>query len=149
MLQKIRITWWVKLSVFLGALLLVNCMTWLVTSINQSAGLYPVDADSIGVPIMSTVVASLFMLPIFLVVSLLSKNGFLVGLKSKGTVRVRAVRIGLLLLYATALLFAGYGIAYWTFPGHYLIAVSYLILFVVLLTGLVSDWRGIDRAVRA
>jgi len=149
MLQKMRFTWWVKLSVFFGALLLVNCVTWLVTSINQNAGLYPIDADSIGIPIISTVVASLIMLAIFLVVGLLSKNDFLLRLKSKSVARVWAIKLVLLVLYATALLFAVYGVVYWTFPGHYLIAVSYVILFVVLLTGLVSDWRGIDRAIRA
>jgi hypothetical protein len=147
MLQKIKFPWWVKLIVFLFAIVLVNIMTWLITSINQQTGLYSVNADSIGIPIIFTASASLLMLPILIVISLLSKKDSLIGLKAKGISRNLKVRIGLLFLYAPALLFGVYGIMYWSYPGHYLIAGSYLILCGVFLSGLAFDWRRAGPAI--
>lgn len=143
MLQIKFIPTWVKLACFLSALLLVNGITWFVTSANQKNGLYPINADSIGIPIMLTVGVSILMLPILIIIGLLQSKSLLTWLKTKGLVRRLVVKIGLLLLYGPVFLFAIYGIAYWYIPGHYSISVSYLVLFVVILICLFSDWREI------
>lgn len=140
MLQIKLLTKWFKLALFFCGLLLVNCMTWLVTSTNQKEGVYPVDADSIGIPIMITIYASLLMVPILFIISLLSNKDVLLRLRVVGVARLAAVKVGLLLLYASALLFTVYGFMYWYNPNHYLIAASYFVLGVVLLAGLVFDW---------
>lgn len=144
MLQKINFSWRVKIIIFFVAIILVNVMTWLITSINQKAGLYPVDADSIGMPIIFTAGASLFMLSVFIIISLISKKISFFGLKLEGLTRTIAIRIPLLLIYIFSFLLAMYGVVYWSYPGHYSIAASYFILCGVLLTGF-SDWRKTPR----
>lgn len=141
MLQIKFIPTWLKPACFLSALLLVNGMTWFVTSANQKKDLYPVNADSVGIPIMLTVGVSILMLPILIVIGLLQNKSLLMWLESKGLVRRLVMRIVLLLLYGPVFLVTVYGIAYWSIPDHYSIAVSYLLLFVALLTGLFFDWR--------
>lgn len=144
MLQIKYIAKWAKLALFLSALLLINIMTSLITSANQKAGLYPINADSIGIPIGLTLYESIIMLPILFVICLITNKRILIWLQSKDAVFLFAVRIGLLLLYAAAFYFAIYGATYWSLPGHYLIAASYVVLFVVLLISLVFDWRELN-----
>lgn len=131
---------WGKLAFFLSALLLINVATSLITSANQKAGFYSVNDDSIGIPIVLTLYVSFCILPILFVICLIPNKGLLVWLKSKGAVFLIAVRVGFLLLYAVAFCVAVYGITYWSFPHHYLIAASYVILFVFLLISFAFDF---------
>ena len=131
----------VKMVIFLVALLLINFVTWLVTTSNQKANLYPIDADSIGIPIMVTIASSVLMLPILFII-VINKNKFsLFWLKSQNYIGQVFLKIAICLLYIFAILFAALGITYWSFPGHYLIAVSYWIFLFVLTTYLLLDWR--------
>lgn len=139
---------WVKLAFFISAILLVNCVTWFVTTANQKARLYPIDADSIGIPIMLTITASILILPPVFFISMLPNNNVLVWLKSKGLVSRLVLLTCFLLLYAFVFWFAVYGITYWNFPGHYSIAVSYLILLFISLIYLYIDWREIYRGLK-
>lgn len=148
MLQIKLMAKWVRLTLCLSALSLVNATTWLVTTSNQKANVYPIEADSIGIPIVLTISASIFALPILFLINMFPKNTILIWLKS-GIFAISLVsRVGLLLLYAFVVLFAAYGITYWSFPGHYLIAISYLVLLIVLLMYLIFDWREIDRGLK-
>lgn len=139
---------WVKMAFFLSALFLVNGVTWFVTTANQKAGLYPIDADSIGIPIMFTIAACVLMLPILFIISMLPNKRLLNWLNSKGLVRLMIARIGVLSLYALVFLFAAYGFVYWNSPGHYFIAASYLIFIIILLIYLLIDWREINKGLK-
>lgn len=138
----------VKLTFLFGLLMLVNYATWFVTATNQKAGLYPIDADSIGIPIMLTNVICLLMLPVLLAICGLTNKNMLIGLKSKGHVIRLVVKINLVLLYSIPIALASYGLSYWSHPGHYLIAASYAILLVVFLGYLVVDWLEINKALK-
>ncbi len=142
MLRTVEHWWRIKLTAFLVAMILVNLTTWIVTGLNQEHGLYAVDADSIGIPRLSTLVASLLMLPILGATGVLSKNDVFVKQAEKGITHISIVRVSLLLLgYATALSFAVGGAVAWSSSGHYPIAATYLVLCVVFLVGLICDWR--------
>jgi len=139
---------WVKLALFISAILLVNCVTWFVTTANQKARLYPIDADSIGIPIMLTITVSILILPPVFFISMLPNNNVLVRLKSEGLFSRLVLLTCFLLLYAFVFWFAVHGITYWNFLGHYFIVVSYLILFFISLIYLYIDCREIYRGLK-
>ena len=116
-------------------------MTWLVTLINQENGLYPVDADSIGIPIMFTIHTSLLLTPVLIAISLFPNKLCLIWLRSKNIARLIITKILLLLLYGGAFWFAISGFFYWNIPNHHIIALSYLLMAVFLAVGLVIDWQ--------
>lgn len=131
----------VKMAIFLVALLLINFVTWLVTTSNQKANLYPIDADSIGIPIIVTITSSALMLPI-LFIMVMYKNIFSrFEVKSQNFISKISLKIGVSLLYIFVILFAVIGITYWSFPGHYSIAVSYWIFLFVVTIYFLIDWR--------
>jgi hypothetical protein len=54
---------WYKLAVFAASLIAINAMTVLITQSNLRAGVYRVNADSIAIPIGSTLIAFLAVAP--------------------------------------------------------------------------------------
>ena len=54
---------WHRAVALAVALVLINAATQLVIRANLSAGLYPAEADSIGIPIMTTLYLSLALIP--------------------------------------------------------------------------------------
>lgn len=128
-----------KQMLLLGSLLLINFVTWLVTSGNQKDGIYPIDADSIGMPIMFTAFVSLLVAPILLAIGFLLNKDFVERMRSKGLGYLLAVRVALILLYIGAFWFVISGFLHWYFPNHYLISASYLPLFVFLIVALVWE----------
>lgn len=123
-----------KMIIFLFSIVLVNVMTWFITGENQKNGIYPVDADSTGIPIMWTAVVSIVMLTI-----LFFENWFFK--KSLVLRRKIVIRVVIILLYSFALLFGLYGFLYWNYSDHYPISMSYLILSSVLFFCLICDLK--------
>lgn len=130
---------WHKFAFLSIALLLINVATWFITHYNSRNGIYPMDADSIGIPIFGTLFASLLVLPLLLLISFLPTTGFVRRFCSRSIGCSLAACIMLLLLYGAAGLFAVSGIAEWAVPHHYLIAASYSVLFLVLVVFLLYD----------
>ena len=127
--------------VLVSALVLVNAATFFVVSDNAAAGRYPIDADSIGIPIMSTLVLSVIALPILLLVGLLPSAQFLVRLCSRGLPWRISTGVLLLALYVILALFALDGVGYWAVPNHYWITASYVVSLLVLLFFSIVDAR--------
>lgn len=143
MLQKINFSWRVKLIIFFFVIFLVNGMTWIITKINQKAGLYSIEGDSIAIPIMSTIgISLLLMLLLLITIGLLSKKISTFGQKSINVAWPIVIKILLLLVYVPAFFIAIYGVVYWSCPGHYSIAASYLILGSFFLVALINDWKS-------
>ena len=73
-----------KLAVFAASLAAINGMTVLITKSNLWAGVYQVNADSIVIPIASTLLASLAVAPFLLVIAFLPGSAFVSRLLVKG-----------------------------------------------------------------
>lgn len=132
---------WPRILVLVTALVLINAATWAVILENGHNGVYPMDGDSIGIPIMSTLVASAFVLPLLVLIGSLPCAGFVSRLCSRGPVWGACVAIVLLALYSGAAIFAVDGVGYWSIPNHYSIAFCYLLLSLVLALFFVLDAR--------
>jgi len=134
-----------KLILLMAAMLLVNATTWLVTTQNQKDGLYPIDADSIGLPIAATVFVSLLLLPALFFISIPSQY-LSMWLRSENRICRIAVRSGFLLFYLIGFLFSIYGFVYWNFPEHYSISVSYLALLLAIVVCLSVDIVSLSKS---
>jgi hypothetical protein len=115
----------------------IVCVTAYATlSRNQSDGIYPIDADSIGIPLMLTLTYSMILL-----VLLLTAIG-VTGLGKTGS-RTRRISVQVITasLYSIALLVAGEAALSWLIPHHYTISAAYGFLIAVIGTRLVNDMR--------
>lgn len=130
-----------RMIILLVSIVLVNIITWLIAGTNQKNSYYPMDADSIGIPIMCTAGISIFMLPIFIIGNFFLKQNILFKPKLKNVTRIM-IEIIIFLIYALALFFGSYGFFYWSYPRHYSISASYLILCSILLGNLIYDLRN-------
>ena len=138
-----------KFALLVLALIFINIATWFVTGANQRSGIYPIDADSIGIPIAGTWFHSLLVLPQLFLISFLGSFGFVTRLCSRDTRWSIAIGIVLLALYVNVGLFAISGVAEWMLPNHYLIAVGYLLLFLVLVIFLLLDMKLYSRTLHS
>ena len=127
-----------KLIFLIAALVLINGITCAVLSRNQTMGLYPIDADSIGIPVMETILVSFFLLPILIVICALSDQKVQVWLSARNLWSLMAAKGVLALAYSVAFLFTIYGGLYWSDPDHYLIAVGYVVMLIALVISLVK-----------
>jgi hypothetical protein len=119
------------------ACLAVGFAAYLTLSSNQRAGVYRVEADSIGIPLIESIFTS-FVLFVFLAAAagLVALSRF-VGRRAKIIARVFAVIFGIL-----AALLAAAGAYSWAIPNHYAMALSYV---AVTLFALVSSYQDITR----
>ncbi len=129
---------WHKVAVFGLGLIAVNAMTAFVTERNLRSGVYPADADSIGIPIISTLVASLIVAPFLYQIAILYRANFFHRLRKKGAVWCT---LCLALLYLPAMAFAILGAGYWMEPDHYLISLCFGALIFFLALSLLIDLR--------
>ena len=132
---------WYKFSLLVLALILINIATWFVTGINQRNGIYPIDADSIGIPIVGTCFHSLLILPQLFLIGLLANFSFVRRLCSRNIGWSIVLGIVLLTCYVNVGLFAISGAVEWMFPHHYLMAICYSLLLVMLIVFLFFDIR--------
>lgn len=130
-----------KLAILVVALVMVNLVTWLVVTTNQSNAIYPIDADSISIPLFSSFLASLFALPFFTVIAFFPTVRFVAMRCSRSAVWSVAVGLFLLVAYLAGAVYAITSAAYWAAPHHYLITSSYTILLIGLAILLVLDTK--------
>lgn len=128
-----------KFALLVLSMILINIATWFVTGANQRNGVYPVDADSIGIPIALTWFHCLLILPQLFFISFLGNFSFVTQLCSRDNRWSIVIGVVLLALYVNVGLFAISGVAEWMFPNHYLIAACYSLLFLVLVIFLLFD----------
>jgi hypothetical protein len=134
------VTGWRRVFALVAALTLINGMTWIVVKENQRNGLYPVEADSIGLPILGTLLISFIVLPVLVSIGLLSGTQWMHRLRSHSFQNLLPGMI-LLAFYVIATLFALGGLGYWAVPDHYPIALCYLMLICVLILCLALDFQ--------
>lgn len=130
-----------RLSLFAALLITVNVVTGHVINTNFAAGVYPVDADSIGIPLVGTLFASVLSLAMLLPLLLLSSLDW--GFRKATASRAWRWAIGLLLtgLYLWNLLLQVNWAFFWIDPHHGLIAASIGLVAVALLWLAVVDLR--------
>jgi hypothetical protein len=130
-----------KLAILVAALIMVNLVTWLVVTANQGNAIYPIGADSISIPLFSTFLASLFVLPFFAVIAIFPTALFIAIRCSRNAVWSVAVSLLLVVAYVAAAVYAVTSAAYWAVPHHYLIAICYALLVVGLAVLFILDAR--------
>jgi hypothetical protein len=130
-----------RLFVLIGALALVNLVTWFVVTGNQNNAIYPMDGDSIAIPLFSTFLASLIVSPFFAVIALMPTARCVAALCSRSTTWSVAVGLILLVAYVATAGFLVMSAAYWAIPYHYPITFSYSLLLAGLVALLVTDAR--------
>ena len=130
---------WYKFALLVLALILINASTWFVTGMNQRNGVYPIDADSIGISIIGTWFNSLFILPQLFLIGLLASFSFVRRLCSRNIGWSIVLGIVLLACYINVGLFAISGVVEWMLPNHYLMAVCYSLLLLMLIVFLFFD----------
>ena len=115
----------------------VGIAAYLTLSSNLDAGIYRVDADSIGIPLFESILTSIVLFS-FLVaaVGLVALSHFL-GRGLNIITKVLAVVFGIL-----ATLLAAASAYSWAIPNHYAMALSYAL---VNLVALVSSYQDITR----
>lgn len=124
-----------------ASLIILNVVSVIVFSVNLQNGLYPIDADSIGIPIMETLFSSIVILPLLAGISffgLLNRN--IRDDRKKGLVTFSIIEgfVYVASLYLTMV---------WSLeefqPNHYAITAGYLPLFVLLTVFLINDTRSL------
>jgi len=130
---------WYKLAVFVALLFAINAMTILITQSNLRAGVYRVNADSIHIPIGSTLLASLAVGPFLLVIAFLPGSVFVSRLLIKGVGWSILIIACLIFIYLPSAAFAVLGGAYWADPRHYLISLCFGGLLLALVIYFVLD----------
>jgi hypothetical protein len=134
-------------SIGLGvAVLLVDLVTYAVLSHNLESGVYSDRADSIGLPIGLTLVASVLLLPAFTLVTTAQRL-----LAAAGTRRwLRAlVLVSVAFAYVFGAAIAAGGLLYWFAPDHYAIAAAYAALGVWLARCAYADIPTMNRGPHA
>jgi hypothetical protein len=138
-----------KVVVLAVALVIVNFVTRLVVRANLSNAIYPVDTDSISIPLFSIFLASPHVLPFFAVIVLFPTARFVALRCSRSTAWSLAVGLIFLVAYAAVSVYAITSTAYWTAPYHYLIALCYAFLFIGLAILFVLDTKFLFSNLRA
>ena len=100
-----------RLLVILAALLAANATSFFVLSSNQEAGVYPANADSIGIPVME-------MLAVSTLIFLLLASALYVPKKG-----LAGTAVGLLLA-VSAVAVSSIMVLSWAIPNHYSIAIA-------------------------
>lgn len=104
--------------VLLGSLIAANAVLWFVLSNNLAAGVYPPEADSLGIPLMGTAATSLFIyVTLGVALSLPKTRRFWVFL--------RAIPAALAVLLSLAMTLS------WADSNHYLVSLAFAIVTVL------------------
>ena len=133
--------YWHRLVLIVIALLAVDGSTYLVLSHNLDAGVYPVDGDSIGIPMVSTLILSLVG-AIFLLSALsLVYIGSIVRFSQKGKVHLSAVILLMFLLNLPPLFLLFLGAGFWSMPNHYMLLAIMVVTLTIVAGVFVRDIR--------
>ena len=132
---------WHRLMLIVIALLAVDGSTYLVLSHNLEAGVYPVNGDSIGIPMVTTLLLSLVGAVFLLSALSLVFIGSIVRFSQKGKAHLSAVILLLVLLTLPPLFLLFLGAGFWSMPNHYLLLAIMVIMLTVVAGVLIRDIR--------
>ena len=151
MLQINRIPIWFRLCLFLSSLLLINVTSWIVLDKNQRNGLYPIDADSIGLPLVSIMIESLFV-ALFFAFNFLIQTKALLWKRNRNQFRFISASSVTLSLYGVMAWLGTSALMAWWDSDHYLIALSYFIFLInicfdaaVFVSQYINNQRGVTH----
>jgi hypothetical protein len=123
----------IRVAVFAALLAVVDCVIYYVLTSNLCNGVYPVNADSLGIPFMETIMLSLVAAALLLVAALVSGIDWLFRQAKASAVWRCLLAVSLSLTHlSAAALFALWGFS-WAEPHHYfIVAVCGLAALLVL-----------------
>lgn len=107
-----------SLLLSIASLVAANVASFFTLSNNQSMGVYPIDADSIGLPLMEGAILSIMLL-VLLCAAIFIPKGKIFG---------SALSVALCCLAA---LLSGASTVSWAIPNHYTMAIAYGCVLVV------------------
>ena len=138
-----------RLLLFGALFLIVNTVTSRVIGANFAAGVYPPDADSIGMPLMEVLFVSVLSLVMLLPLLLLSAPDW--SVRKAAASRAWRWTLGFLLptLYLWNLLLQVNWAVSWLDPHHYLIGASIGLVPIALLGLAILDFRRFRTAIVA
>lgn len=126
---------WAKFTILvISAIVVCNVVSSVVTK-NLYNYVYPAEADSISIPILSTAIMFLVVTPFAVMVSFAS----LINYKTQNKFLFIAKALGYLMSYLILSSVAFGGVVYWHTPHHHLISYSYIALFLVIQAILIFD----------
>ena len=131
---------WVKLSLITIVALLIGQVVSHVVTKNLYSNVYPMEADSISIPILSTYFMFIVLIPFALVVSFVSISKY--EEQNKKSTFWFVLKVVLYLIsYLIISLSAFSGVLYWNtpYPYHNLISQSYMALLVLMQAIFVYD----------
>lgn len=116
----------------IAGVIIANIVTWSVLRINQIYGKYPIDADSIGIPIAITIASSVAVSPFIILIGIFGRYIIVIlFLSNRFFVRLFFVLL-LIFSYALSFAFCFYLSIYWHSSGHFLISSTYIIIMMFL-----------------
>lgn len=116
-LLRLEMNSWYRGAFLQMGLIGVNLVTAVVLGRHQMDGVYPIDADSVGIPVGITLFASLLVAPAFLLIATRRRR-----------ISAKVATLGCLLATFVAALFSIGGALYWLDHQHYLISLAYALL---------------------
>ncbi len=131
----------IKLFLFTALLIAVNSLTYLVVSYNQKLGYYPPNADTIVIPIVNTLLLSLFAIPILVFLVIFPTSSSARYLVAKGETYRITIGIAAVSLYLICAITSLFGASFWFIPHHYLLSTTFLVAFVCLAASMSIDLR--------
>lgn len=135
-----------KLLIFTLLVVLVNTTAWMVLRANQLAGVYPIDADTIIIPIAETLILSVVGAVLLLSITIVPRILHL--LRRRDAPKFWRVGTGAAVILAyvlSILLFVPWAIS-WLIPMHYLIAASLGLVVAAILFFAFLDYRGFRKS---
>jgi hypothetical protein len=131
--------YWQRLTLVLTLVPLLNIVEYAVLSQNQNDGLYPVNGDSIGLPLMTTLLLSLMLVPYLSLIVGLTSFRRLLSFSERGPAAFVTVLGLLIVAYIPGLILLLAVAARWYAPSHYSILGVAVALLVVLAVCFVVD----------
>ena len=125
------------------AVVVINAATQMVTKANLLAGIYEPTADTIGIPILSTLFASVIFSPWLVLIAFYSRLATVRDYFAAGGTHAALVILGLMVVYLPAIFLAVGGVDYWAIPNHYAIAVAFGLSLFLLFVLLRDDLRAL------
>ena len=132
-----------KISALAISLLLVNRTISAVLSINLRNGVYPTDADSIGIPLMETARTS--MIGAILLLSLVTISFIAHSVRTHPNRRPLFLILAVILAisYVLAMAFFALWGLYWFAPNHYFIVAACSIAVLIVIWLAASDYASL------
>lgn len=125
-----------KLATLFSLLILLygtSHVAYYVFTANQELGLYPADADSISIPLITGEIVTFFVF-VFAFIGVLLPSSKVFGL-----IGTAFLGLAILLTLSSA--------AEWAFPNHYLLSLAYLVDTCLLLALIAWSWKKRRSAV--